>query len=93
MQQEGISKDSRGVLNLFMVSQALYISLSLKSLQIEGKILCGPRLEVKAEGGVRKPVPAQLASVFGMWQVASLSLGLNQPEGSRGLPRTSEMRQ
>lgn len=77
MEQDGISKASRGPLNLFMANQALCSSLSLKSLEIERKILSGPRLAVKAEGGVRRPVPALLASVFGMWQVASLSLGLN----------------
>lgn len=77
MEQEGISKASRGPLKLLMVSQALCSSLSLKSLEIERKFLSGPLLEVKAEDGVRRTVPALLASVFGMWQVTSPSLGLN----------------
>lgn len=49
MEQEGISKASRGPLNLFMVNQALCSFLSLKSLEIERKILSGPKLEVKVE--------------------------------------------
>ena len=56
MEHEGISKASRGHLNLLMVSQILCSSLPLKSLDIERKIVS--RLEVKAEGGVRRPVSA-----------------------------------
>lgn len=58
MEHEGISKASRGHLNLLMVSQILCSSLPLKSLDIERKIVSRPRLEVKAEGGVRRPVSA-----------------------------------